>query len=255
MNADAAASWLEQALAAEQPKDALRMAEKAQSMCSTSEGGALVRGLREIVRILTAGATHYQVLEVPRSTPIGDTQTFTSAYKRVIRVVHPDRCQAPGAAAAATRLNEANDTLSDVNKRRAYDQQQRGTAGGVPVASYQPRPPPQPPRAPPAWARDRQPGQPKVYGQPPSGLPPLPPRPVPPPGRRKVPVAAARPKAPAAAQPKGPAARVVEEERERVPTPPPCPNSMCCSDRKELKKMREEDEADYEEKTAERWNP
>ena len=150
MNADAAASWLEQALAAEQPKDALRMAEKAQSMCSTSEGGALVRGLREIVRILTAGATHYQVLGVARSTPIGDTQTFTSAYKRVIRVVHPDRCQAPGAAAAATRLNEANDTLSDVNKRRAYDQQQRGTAGGVPVASYQPRPPPQPPRAPPS---------------------------------------------------------------------------------------------------------
>ena len=87
-------------------------------------------GLREIVRILTAGATHYQVLGVARSTPIGDTQTFTSAYKRVIRVAHPDSPGA-GAAAAATRLNEANDTLSDVNKRR-YDQQQRGTAAASP---------------------------------------------------------------------------------------------------------------------------
>ena len=176
------------------------MAEKAQSMCSTSEGGALVRGLREIVRILTAGATHYQVLEVPRSTPIGETQVFTSAYKRVIRVVHPDRCQAPGAAAAATRLNEANDTLSDVNKRRAYDQQQRGRR----AASPSPHAAAAAAAAAAGSAGVDQGSAAEAARQVAGGLPSsaAAAAPVPPPGRRKVPVAAARP-APAALSRRG----------------------------------------------------
>ena len=230
MNADAAASWLEQALAAEQPKDALRMAEKAQSMCSTSRRGTFGVACAKS-RILAAGATHYQVLEVPRSTPIGETQAFTSAYKRVIRVVHPDRCQAPGAAAAAARINEANDTLSDVQAASVRPAAARD--GGrrprrlVPAAA-----------AAAAAACSAGVGQGSAAGAAQSlrafrrcrrG-----------PFRRRDAARYRWRRLGRRRRRRGGWRRVVEEERESVPSPPPCLNSMCSSDRKELKKIRAE---------------
>ncbi|MET9831378.1 J domain-containing protein [Streptomyces sp. NPDC006385] len=71
---------------------------------------------------------HYAVLGVPRSA---SAQQVTSAYRRLVRSLHPDA--RPGGPAAAEDLADvlaAYDTLRDPERRAAYD-----AGRGSPTAS------------------------------------------------------------------------------------------------------------------------
>ena len=63
---------------------------------------------------------YYQTLGVPKTA---DAKAIKQAYRKLARKYHPD--QNPGNAAAAERfkeINEANEVLSDPEKRRRYDE-------------------------------------------------------------------------------------------------------------------------------------
>ena len=63
---------------------------------------------------------YYQILGVPKSA---DAKAIKQAYRKLARQYHPD--QNPGNAQAAERfkeINEANEVLSDPEKRRRYDE-------------------------------------------------------------------------------------------------------------------------------------
>ena len=62
---------------------------------------------------------YYQILGVPKNA---DAKAIKSAYRKLARKHHPD--QNPGNKAAAERfkeINEANEVLSDPEKRQRYD--------------------------------------------------------------------------------------------------------------------------------------
>lgn len=82
----------------------------------------------------------YQTLDLPETASADDIK---KAYRRLARAHHPDRN--PGDAAAEERfkeVQEAYETLSDPEKRRAYDRRRRfgpgdaGTFGGFPGAGF-----------------------------------------------------------------------------------------------------------------------
>ena len=78
---------------------------------------------------------HYAVLGVPCSASAGQ---ITSAYRRMVRSLHPDaRPEDPAAAEALADVLAAYDTLRDPGRRAAYDAGRTGpapgTAGGRPV--------------------------------------------------------------------------------------------------------------------------
>ena len=63
---------------------------------------------------------YYQILGVPKTA---DAKAIKSAYRKLARKYHPD--QNPGNKAAAERfkeINEANEVLSDPEKRQRYDE-------------------------------------------------------------------------------------------------------------------------------------
>jgi len=61
---------------------------------------------------------YYQVLGVPRTATAADIK---KAFRKLARKHHPDLNKAPDATVRMAAINEANEVLSDVNKRAAYD--------------------------------------------------------------------------------------------------------------------------------------
>ena len=62
---------------------------------------------------------YYEILGIDRNA---DAEAIKSAYRKLAKKYHPDLH--PGDAAAAEKfkeINEANETLSDAQKRAAYD--------------------------------------------------------------------------------------------------------------------------------------
>lgn len=57
-------------------------------------------------------------LQVRKDTPSNEVR---ANYYRVSRLVHPDKCAHPHAAAAAAAVNQAYDTLSNPVKKVLYD--------------------------------------------------------------------------------------------------------------------------------------
>jgi curved DNA-binding protein len=62
---------------------------------------------------------YYKILGVPRTASADDIK---KAFRQLARKYHPDISKEPGAEAKFKELNEANDVLSDPEKRKAYDE-------------------------------------------------------------------------------------------------------------------------------------
>jgi curved DNA-binding protein len=62
---------------------------------------------------------YYATLGVDKATSAEDLK---KAFRRLARKYHPDVSKEPDAASRMTALNEANDVLSDPEKRKVYDQ-------------------------------------------------------------------------------------------------------------------------------------
>ena len=71
---------------------------------------------------------YYKTLELSESA---SQDEIKSAYRRLAKKHHPDLNKGnPGSEALFKQINEANDTLSDPQKRAAYDQQRKFAQGG-----------------------------------------------------------------------------------------------------------------------------
>jgi len=70
------------------------------------------------------GPDYYEVLQV---SPNADADVIHTAYKRLALNYHPDRNHEPDAHEKMRVLNEAYETLSKPERRRAYDNQRRST--------------------------------------------------------------------------------------------------------------------------------
>ena len=79
-----------------------------------------------------AGKSYYEILGVDKTA---DADTIKKAYRKLVRKYHPDVSKEPDAAERTTEINRAYETLSDAEKRAAYDEEQAnpyGRAGGSP---------------------------------------------------------------------------------------------------------------------------
>ena len=62
---------------------------------------------------------YYATLGVEKTAT---AEELKKAFRRLARKYHPDISKEPDAAERMTALNEANNVLSDPEKRKAYDQ-------------------------------------------------------------------------------------------------------------------------------------
>ena len=66
----------------------------------------------------------YEILQVHHSA---EPQVIEAAYRRLLRIHHPDVNSSPDAGQVTARLNAAYEVLSDPEKRAAYDRDMRHT--------------------------------------------------------------------------------------------------------------------------------
>lgn len=73
------------------------------------------------IRIITAMAKrdYYDILGLSKGAPVDEVR---KAYRRLARQYHPDVDKSPGAEARFKEVNEAYQTLSNPQKKQAYDQ-------------------------------------------------------------------------------------------------------------------------------------
>ncbi len=76
---------------------------------------------------------YYEVLGVARDA---SDDAIKKAYRRLAKKYHPDVNHEPGAAEKFKEINEANEVLSDPDKRKAYDQFGFAGANGSPGAGF-----------------------------------------------------------------------------------------------------------------------
>jgi tetratricopeptide (TPR) repeat protein len=111
------------------PSDRARAAADAVSAPASSAGGpAPARtpstmpfpgtAAEEIKRIATA-PNHYAILHV---SPDASAAQMKKNYHTLARMLHPDKCQLPGASESMTQVSLAYDTLTNIVKRTLYDQ-------------------------------------------------------------------------------------------------------------------------------------
>ena len=78
---------------------------------------------------------YYEVLGITRGASDDDIR---KAHRRLAKEFHPDRNKSPEAAKRFSEAQEAYDTLSDPQKRKAYDQFGHAGAAGNPFGGGQP---------------------------------------------------------------------------------------------------------------------
>jgi hypothetical protein len=82
--------------------------------------------------------TYYQILQVD---PAAQPEIIEAAYRRLVRIYHPDINRAPDATTRMQQINAAYDVLSDPVRRAAYDRELHGsprTAAPPPGARARP---------------------------------------------------------------------------------------------------------------------
>lgn len=90
---------------------------------------------QEIDRIKNA-PNHYAILHVSADA---ENAQMKKNYYTLARMLHPDKCQLPGAEEAMTSVSQAYDTLTNVVKKTLYDQflSQTGADSENPNQTYQ----------------------------------------------------------------------------------------------------------------------
>ncbi|ALC42350.1 CG30156, partial [Drosophila busckii] len=72
----------------------------------------------DVVQKVLRCRNHYEMLRISHHASYSEVKR---AYKRLALRLHPDKNRSPGAAEAFRRINEAADTLTDQQKRIAYN--------------------------------------------------------------------------------------------------------------------------------------
>lgn len=122
------------------PDGPSKKASNAAASSSAAAGGGDSPGFpgtaeHEIQRIRSA-PNHYAVLHV---SPDASNAQLKKNYYTLARMLHPDKCQLPGAEDAMTSVSLAYDTLTNVIKKTLYDQymtQQQAEGGDGKEQTY-----------------------------------------------------------------------------------------------------------------------
>lgn len=83
----------------------------------------------EVKRVL-GSRSHYAVLGLQSDC---STRDIKRAFRRLARLIHPDKSQVPQTQAAFVKLQDAHGVLMDVDRRAAYDNELDGIGGAATI--------------------------------------------------------------------------------------------------------------------------